>query len=315
MHCTSPLGCDRVNQVYLQTYNPPLATNHLLLAANSTVWALAKPDPVSGNGSGTIAAVFPALSTAACSGGFSVSFDLLVTPEPNRDDAIADGFSVGFVASAPLPHAYSKIQPLALGVGTGCPYVSNAPAVHLVLDMYNNQGPGAGIGFVQVLSDGHGNNTMGSLNDGGTAQFAINTITDTAVLTSHAIPGYTGGYAKGTYTNGSFVNGTYVNTTYTNGSYAPGTYGAPTRVASSSRLTRFARSASPYRRGQWSFCVVCQQDGGARRPDDHSDRRGRHFRCGLHGLVGSDHQPDVLQHQPHVCRRLLPIHRAAPARA
>lgn len=110
---------------------------------------------------------------------------------------------------------------------------------------YNNEGPGAGIGFVQMTSDGAGSNTMGALNDGGTAGFSLNGLPDVAVLTAQAIrgelfasalafcwcprlsamrAGYTGGYAANTYTNGSFVNGTYVNKTYVGGVFAPSTY-------------------------------------------------------------------------------------------
>lgn len=118
------------------------------------------------------------------------------------------------------------------------------------LRSYNNEGPGAGIGFVQMTSDGAGSNAMGALNDGGTAGFSLNGLPDVAVLTAQAIrgalvgsafglcwspqlsamrAGYTGGYAANTYTNGSFVNGTYVNKTYVGGVFAPSTYGASVR--------------------------------------------------------------------------------------
>ena len=66
--------------------------------------------------------------------------------------------------------------------------VSHAP-LPLPSRSYNNQGPGAGIGFVSMTSDGAGGTAMGVLNDGGTAQFSLNGLADVSVLTAQAIQG------------------------------------------------------------------------------------------------------------------------------
>ena len=122
------------SQVYLQVYDPPLPANVTLLAADDTVWPLAQPTVPGGYGNGIVHTTFPSLSLAPCSGGFSLKFKLSVGPVPTRDNVIAEGFSVGFVPTAAAP-TFAPIAPLALGVGTGCAYVANVPAVHLVMDL------------------------------------------------------------------------------------------------------------------------------------------------------------------------------------